>query len=273
MRSARLYGRDHHTVGALAAVAEGPAAITLSRGGYAKQYDHTEANEDAVSFAFDTGGTFLAVADGHHGASGAQAVIRYLEAEYAARWTAPADIAPSDSAWRDESGRALAGANHAILAAAAERSLPPAPTTLALCVIRPGEGRVLWAGIGDSHAFAVDHHTATDLLLSGTTGQRRSFLGYESTTAAGISARAVSGTTPLTPLRAFVLATDGLSERGIGVDDPAAAVLSAVRDCAGVDAELRPLAVARRVSNAAMQAHRAHSAGDNMASAVAWAGD
>ena len=48
MRTATLIGRDHHVIGALAAVAEGPAAITLSRGGARKTYEHTEPNEDAI---------------------------------------------------------------------------------------------------------------------------------------------------------------------------------------------------------------------------------
>ena len=272
MRSALLFGRDHHTTGALAAVAEGPAAITLSRGGFAKQYGHTELNEDAVLFAHDAGGTFVAVADGHHGASGAQAVIDYLEAEWAPRWTAPGRVVPDEASWLGEASRALGGANHALLADAAQRSLPPAPTTLALGVVRPDEGRVAWSGIGDSHVFGVTGEGATDWLAAALEGRRTAFLGYESLTDESLAVRSASGLADLGTLRALVLATDGLSETGIGVAEPAATVAAAARRCVAVDPELRPLELARQVAQAALDAHREHQSGDNVASAVVWTG-
>lgn len=273
MRSARLLGRDHHTLGALSAVAEGPAAITLSRGGAAKRYSHTEPNEDAVLFAHDEGGTFVAVADGHHGAAGAQAVIAYLEAEWAPRWTATRALPPDEAGWSAEATRALAGANHAVLADAARRGLPPAPTTLALGIVRCGEDRVLWAGIGDSHVFSVDAESAMDLLKASPTERRTAFLGYEALDAEAIAGRSAAGLCPCTGLCALVLATDGLSETGIGVEDPERAVHEAAAACAAVEPELRPLELARRVSGAALAAHRHHAAGDNIASAVVWLGD
>jgi len=273
LRSARLLGRDHHTLGALAAVAEGPAAITLSRGGAVKRYTHTEANEDATLFAHDDGGTFVAVADGHHGAAGAQAVIAYLEAEWAPRWTATAPLPPDEAGWSTEAMRALAGANDAVLADAARRGLPPAPTTLALGIVRCGEERVLWAGIGDSHVFSVDGESATDLLKASLADRRTAFLGYETLDARAIAGRSAAGLCPCTGLRALVLATDGLSETGIGVEEPERAVHEATLASAAVEPELRPLELARRVSGAALAAHRRHAAGDNIASAVVWLGD
>jgi serine/threonine protein phosphatase PrpC len=267
-----LIGRDHHVFGHLAAIAEGPAAITLSRGGARKTYDHTEPNEDAVLFAHDRGGTLLVVADGHHGAAGSQVVIEFLESEWASRWTGAAAISDAGAEWQREAERVLVAANHALLADAGRRGLPPAPTTLALIIARPHEGIALWAGIGDSHVFAIDGHHARDLLAAQLAERRPSFLGYESLDTKSLAERAASGTIALAGLEALVLATDGLSERGIGVIDPAGAVLAAVEASREFQAELRPLELARRVGDAALAAHRANRAGDNIASAAIWLG-
>lgn len=272
VRSARLFGRDHHTVGHLAVIAEGSAAITLSRGGARKTYDHTEPNEDAVLFAHAGRGLLLAVADGHHGAAGAQVVIEHLESEWARRWVGdtPFDLDPD--AWRRESGRALVAANHAVMADAGRRGLPPAPTTLALVLTRPDEGCALWAGIGDSHVFVIDENRAIDVLGHAQADRRASFLGYESLDERSLIERAASGVMPLAGLEALVLATDGLSETGIGVPDPAEAVHRATRSVHTFPSELRPLELARAVGDAALEAHRRNRAGDNIATAAAWLG-
>jgi serine/threonine protein phosphatase PrpC len=273
VRAARLFGRDHHVVGSLAAIAEGPVAITLSRGGARKTYDHTEPNEDAVLFAHDRGGTLVAVTDGHHGAAGSQLVIEHIESEWARRWTGELPIAVVEGAWRNEAERMLVAANHALLADAGRRGLPPAPTTLALIVVRPQEGLAFWAGIGDSHVFAIDAGRARDLLGEQLAGRRPSFLGYESLDTNSLAERAASGTIALAGLAALVLATDGLSESGIGVPDPADAVHRAVAASRVFEPELRPLELARRVGDAALAAHRSNRAGDNIASAVIWLAD
>ena len=67
-----------------------------------------------------------------------------------------------------------------------------------------------------------------------------------------------------------VLATDGLSERGIGVEAPAAAVADAVDRAGRTDEPVRPLEAARGTVETALAAQRAQGAGDNVASAVAW---
>jgi len=270
LRSAHLLGRDHHTIGAVAAVAEGPVAITLSRGGAPKRYTYVEPNEDATLFAHGVGGTLVAVADGHDGAGGAQTVIAYLESEWAPRWTGERDRPHDEASWRIEAERALAGANHAVLADAGRRGLPPAPTTLALAVVRRHEGAILWAGIGDSHVFTVEKTAACDVLKAALADQRRAFLGYEAMTDEILEARAAAGRLPSSETCALVLATDGLSETGIGVDDPERTVHALARDCIDVDPELRPLELARRVSGAALESHRRHDAGDNIASAAVW---
>ena len=272
MRSARLFGRDHHTVGQLAVIAEGSAAITLSRGGARKTYDHTEPNEDAVLFAHSGHGVLLAVADGHHGAAGAQVVIEHLEAEWAGRWIGATPFGTSAETWRGEAERALVAANHAVLADAGRRGLPPAPTTLALVLARPQEGFGLWAGIGDSHVFVVDERSAIDVLGHAQADRRASFLGYESLDVRSLCERSASGVVPLDGLEALVLATDGLSETGIGVVDPAEAVHRAARSVRTFAAELRPLELARSVGDVALEAHRRNRAGDNIATAAVWLG-
>ena len=268
-RSAHLFGREHQTLGALAAIGEGPVAITLSRGGFAKQYEHTEANEDATCFAYGPGGAFLAVADGHHGASGAQTAIQFLASDWAPRWLARSEPQTSDE-WIKESRQALAETNQAVLAEAAQRDYPPAPTTLAFAVLSEADKKITWAGIGDSHIFASSTEETQDCLGKALSGKRRRFLGYEKLTLESLAEHSGSGVFPSTSLRAVVLATDGLSEPQIGVADPAGAVAESVEQCRSVPWDRRALELARQVSGVAMRAHQQQKAGDNIATAALW---
>ena len=88
MRSALLRGRDHTRIGITAAVAEGRAAIAISRGGAAKAYRYRDPNEDTALFAQGEGGVLLAVADGHGGCQAAEVVTDKLLASFASEWTA-----------------------------------------------------------------------------------------------------------------------------------------------------------------------------------------
>ena len=63
---------------------------------------------------------------------------------------------------------------------------------------------------------------------------------------------------------------DGISERGIGVDDPLEAVKSAVARADTAAASARASVAARALVDAALAAHRQNDAGDNIAAAVAW---
>jgi hypothetical protein len=67
-----------------------------------------------------------------------------------------------------------------------------------------------------------------------------------------------------------VLATDGLSEQGVGVTDPAAVVCDAVTAGAPAAADLRALETARGVAERSNAAHRQNPSGDNVGVAVAW---
>jgi hypothetical protein len=82
---------------------------------------------------------------------------------------------------------------------------------------------------------------------------------------------ATVGHRSLQGLRAIVLATDGLSEPGIGVEDPARSVLGVVSKVE-VDApeDRRATDTCRGVTETALHAHHRQKSGDNMGCSVIW---
>lgn len=274
MQSAFLRGREHQKIGGLAVEAEGPAAVALSRGGARKTYTHTDPNEDCVAFALGEGGQILVAADGHHGELGSEAAVQRILEEFAEPWTASAAPAQDEAGWLSLGLDALERANLAILEIAGENQLPPAPTTFVLALIRPAEDVLLHLSVGDSHLFAVDHETATDLGGRDPSWKFTPFLGYEQANRDTIQKYSQVGIRSVQDLRAVVLATDGLSEPGIGVKSPPTTVLEKV---AHVERESRPdqraVETCRGVVEEAMHAHVAQKAGDNMGCSVVWIGD
>ena len=106
---------------------------------------------------------------------------------------------------------------------------------------------------------------------SGLCSRRRAtFLGKRSEEPAELRANTVVECAPVSGIRAIVLATDGLSEQGIGVDDPAAAVNQALSAATTAPPDRRALDGCKGVIAAALKAQRQHRAGDNAASAVLW---
>jgi hypothetical protein len=268
MRSALLAGRDHATLGAIEVVAEGACAVALSRGGAAKTYFHTEPNEDACLFAVGPGGAVLAVADGHHGAIGAEIAMRHLLEHNAERWTAPSAGSPNEL--EREVSAAVSAANLAILDEAERSSLPPSPTTLCLVVIRPEDDILVHASAGDSHIFWTRDAGPVDIGWAAQSPERPAYLGYPPS--AEHEAKRGIGTFPLAGTRSVVLVTDGFSEHGIGHDDPETelhAIQSQSLSCA---ADLRPIETCRGVAQSANQIQRKHRAGDNLGCAV-WIAD
>ncbi|MDG2334205.1 MAG: protein phosphatase 2C domain-containing protein [Myxococcota bacterium] len=266
--SAVLLGRRHTEIGNLASAAEGRAAITLSRGGAAKTYGHTDPNEDAVYFAQGEGGWLLAVADGHHGASGAEAVIQHIATELAPNWTGPADLGFDDRSWKECSLDVLHDCGRAVLRRAAELGTGPAPTTLSLALVRPGESGLAWISMGDSHLFRAGQDSLEELGWTSLGRKERYFVGYEAASREGMRDRSDSGYQDLADTRALILATDGLSETNIGVADPARAVLEALAESEGADDEDRALGLAKHLSATAIQAHIDNRAGDNIGCSV-----
>ena len=267
MRSALLRGRDYTRLGVTAAVAEGRAAIALSRGGASKSYRYRDPNEDAALFVEGEGGILLAVADGHGGCDAAETAVEKLLASFAPEWTRL--TAPGlREAWSELAIGAFAELNTAILGHVALGGTPSARTTLALALLRPGDDLLAFASLGDSHVFQL---SAGEVLELGHDRERRScYLGFASETAESLVDKHVAGVQPLSGTRAIVLATDGLSEHGIGVAVPEDAVAECAQEAARGKPELQPLAVARGVVERALAEHRRHRSGDNVAAAVAW---
>jgi serine/threonine protein phosphatase PrpC len=267
MRSALLRGRDHTRIGITAAVAEGRAAIAISRGGAAKAYRYRDPNEDAALFAQGEGGVLLAVADGHGGCDAAEIAAERLLARFAPDWTGR--VAPGlREAWANRAAAALGELNAAILERVAQGGVATSRSTLALALLRPGEDLFAFASLGDSHVFQV---TAGEVRTLGTwLGRRPCFLGLASETVESLAGKHASGVQPLSGTRAVVLVTDGLSERGIGLAKPEQAVAECAEAAARGKPDLQPLAVARGVVERALAEHLRNHSGDNVAAAVAW---
>lgn len=263
MRSGLLLGREHTRLGAVAALSEGRCAIALSRGGFRKGYAHRDPNEDAAAFAFGAGGALLAVADGHGGHEAADLALSEALARFAPAWTGAGAIA---AGWSDLARDALGRLHTEVIARGSSGGNPEARTTLALAIARPDEGVVLFASVGDSHVFAAGRDGAPD--LAAQRDARPAYLGSSSLEPAELAARAAIGRAPLAETHALVLATDGLSEEGIGVDAPEHTVLEALAHARRASRELHPLELARGIVDRALDSHRSRRSGDNVASAV-----
>jgi serine/threonine protein phosphatase PrpC len=267
--NAILHGEASDAIGAVSATALGSAAIALSKGGASKTYEHTDPNEDGAAFAIGPGGVVVAVADGHSGRDAARLAIDVLMDSPAKRWTAE-DAANFQQNWARGAYDEIVAIQKAILAAVAAGARDTARTTLAIAVIRPAEDCVAFASFGDSHIFRVNDVESFDLGFYHD--RRHQFLGRPSDTRHTLSEKCLIGVEPLGTTRAIVLATDGISERGIGVDVPEATVFECVTNARQCDPEHRALTTARSIAEAANAAHRSHRSGDNIATAVAWIG-
>ena len=261
MKPGVLRGREHLGIGRIACIAEGGAAIALSQGGARKSYAHRDPNEDAAAFVLGARGALLAVADGHGGAEPAEAAVEAL-IEALLGWTG-SSAPPGD--WESIARQAVVRADRAAVARALSGHADAAGTTLAFALVRPGDAWLGWASEGDSHVFAATGAGVSEL---GAAGQTAQFLGRAARPSEALAPRSGSG--PLRDVRALVLATDGISEPGIGVPDPSAAVAAAVERGGAAAPELRPLEAARALVQTALDAQRAQRAGDNVAAAVYW---
>ncbi|MDH3684937.1 MAG: protein phosphatase 2C domain-containing protein [Myxococcales bacterium] len=269
MKSALLRGRDHVALGAIDAVAEADAAIAISVGGAPKTYSHADPNEDAALFAIGEVGTLVAVADGHRGFEAAEVALEHLVANPAPHWTAAGGV--DENSWNRQALAVLSDA-HAQVQSEIERQAGAAPrTTLSLALVLPEAGVLLYASIGDSHLFRVRGDQTVDL-VSRSGDARNQFLGDYRLTPTEMAERAHIGSEPLHGVRAIVLATDGLSEKGIGVANPGAAVQEAVDTAARAALDLRALESARGVAERALAAQAKQRSGDNVAAAVVWLG-
>lgn len=268
MTSAVLRGREHTRIGVVDVVAEGPIAIANSRGGAPKSYLHTDPNEDVAGFLQGSGGTFLVVADGHSGFEASEVIVEHLLAFPAPQWTeAGADF---HTGWSRHALAALCDANLDILRERSEGLHLESETTLAATLVRPDSHDLLYACVGDSHLFVATRGGVHE--LGARPGRPTHFLGSRKETPDTLHTRCQLGRHDLTEALAVVCVTDGLSEQGIGVEDPAWAIGEAVSAAADRPAEVRALGLARDICERACDAHRSQRAGDNVAAAVAWVG-
>lgn len=268
MRAAWLRGRDHAELGAIETRAEGRAALALSVGGAKKVYAHTDPNEDGALFAVGPGGTLLAVADGHGGVDASEASLECVLETLAPAWTS--NTPPLRGGWEAQALSGLASCEAAILKRAASGGRRLSRTTLAMAIVRPVEGFLFFVSIGDSHLYQVRGDRALDLAGERSVSGKLFFLGMGHDGTAALRERCVLGAAVLAGVRAIVLATDGLSERGVGVDDPAVTVGEVSARAAGAAVTRRALETSRGLVEAALEAHRRNSSGDNVAAAVAW---
>ncbi len=275
-----LYGRNCTHLQETDLISENGASIGLSRGGAAKTYDHVDPNEDYAFFALGDGGILLAVADGHRGFEGADTAIFNLEEYHAARWTEPEPI--SAESWPGLALNCFVNVNSAIFCHPARATKGLFRTTLALALIRPAEGLLHYASVGDSHVYRVAPSDTADLVWEKSASGAVYYLGGAKETHASMEAHCIIGSEPLADTSGVVAATDGISERGIGltqVEATLSRIVSQARhgnprngnqSCANLsEPEGDPaLCATRNILGETLEAQRKNKAGDNLALAL-----
>ena len=269
MTTARLHGDDHRELGEIATISEGNAAIVLSRGGAAKQYAYRDPNEDAVGYALSEWGSVAVIADGHGGCEAANVCIDRVLDTHAPRWLAAAPIA-LESRFAGEAIDVIFDTNTAIVQASIGAEADGSRTTLAAVLLRPRDGWMAVLSVGDSHVFRCDAEGTWEVATAKS--ERVGYLGEPAHTPERLAAMLRVEVMSTDTVRAVVLATDGLSEQGIGVADPGATVAEALREAAKAAPQLRAHAAAQGIVGRAMESHRSWRSGDNIACSVMWVG-
>jgi hypothetical protein len=269
MSTARLHGADHPVLGEIASIGEDGAAIALSRGGAPKRYRHADPNEDAAGFALSEWGAVAVIADAHAGHQAARAALDRVLDVHAARWLSAAPIA-LDARFASEAVQVALDVNLAILQATAREGSTDSRTTLAVALLRPRERWIGVLSVGDSHVFACDGDKAVEVATAHA--DTSAYLGAPALTPEQLAPHVRADVLPVGATVAVVLATDGISEEGIGMADPDARVAEAVRASAARAPSLRALGAARSLVHAALDSHRERRSGDNVAAAVLWVG-
>ncbi len=260
---AALWGSESQIIGGVSVIAEESAAISLSQGGFKKRYPHTEPNDDAATFAFGEAGVRRAVADGHNGCDAAKSAIDELMLRAGALLTRNGS---TDDEWKNDALETIGAIQTALVSRVEQGVRGHSRTTLALALVLPSEGLLAFASVGDSHIFRVCPNEVVD--LGAHSEGLRCFLGNPANDLGTLAKKSVIGVESLANTRAVILATDGISEPGIGVDVPEFTVSECAAGADRFAPELRPLELARNVAEAALAAHQRHRAGDNIATAV-----
>jgi serine/threonine protein phosphatase PrpC len=263
-----LRGEDHVRLGRISALAEGVAALALSRGGAVKPYAYVDPNEDCAGFVLGPSGSLVVVGDAHKGCAASHVAVDALLEHFAEAWTGAAALA---SAWPELAAAAVSQVHMEVLRSGASPvGNPDSRTTFSFCLVRPDDDLLAWASVGDSHVFLAAAESVQEVAVGRDAPSW--FVGSAQREPQQLAERVRAGSTSPAGKRAVVLATDGLSEKNIGVEDPASTVADAVRRAADAAPELRPLEAARGVVERSLGAHRRQRAGDNVAIAVIWLG-
>ncbi len=261
-----LRGSDSRILGGVSLIAERSAAIALSQGGAKKRYSHTDPNEDAAAFALGERGSLLAVADGHNGSGASETAIDQLMQRATAFLSRGGER--SDAWWQKIVMETLGAIQRALLSRVEQGVRGSCRTTLALALVLPAEDWLGFASLGDSHIFRIAPNEVVD--LGAQPDAARCFLGNPADDLEALAASSTIGVEALADTQAIALATDGISERGIGVDVPEFTLSECAAAAQRFAQELRPLELARNVAEAALAAHRRQRAGDNIAAAVSY---
>jgi len=262
--TAVLRGSESRIIGAVSVISEASAAISLSQGGFHKRYSHTDPNEDAAAFALGDAGVLLAVADGHNGCDAAEMAIDQLVLRAGALLARERNA--TGDWWQTAFLDTIGVIQTALVSRVAQGVRGHSRTTLALALLLPRQDLLAFASVGDSHIFRVCPEEVVDL---GTHSEGlHCFLGNPADDLDSLARHSVAGVESIADTRAVVLATDGISEPGIGVDLPEFTIAECAAGADQSALELRPLVLARSVAEAALAAHRRHRAGDNIATAV-----
>jgi len=226
-----------------------------------------EANEDACAFATSSQGTLLAVADGHWGSDASRTAITRLLEHHAEPLLSPQRAGPAKP-WDSSAPALLVDLQQQILRAGSHRGPRSPRTTLCLALAFPERDQLNWLCVGDSLLFAVGEGEVREL---GAAGNVVRYLGSPADDAERLRGHTRLGSEALRGCDALVLATDGLSEPGIGVADPAESVQAAARAGANAeDPELHALETVRALLASGLSAQHQQGAGDNLAIAVGW---
>jgi serine/threonine protein phosphatase PrpC len=263
VKSVLQLGRTQLALGAIGEAGGDGIAVALSRGGAPKPYTHTDPNEDCVLAARGARGWLVAAADGHWGVRASEIAAERLRDAHAGDWVDGPER--SSDRWYQDVLYALVDLNDAILAAHDEEQ--QSRTTLAIALARPGESLLVAASVGDSHLFVATPEETHEVLAN---PRKFAALGGEKWTPSQMERAARFDVRPLGAVEALIAVTDGISEEGIGVAEPIGAVREALARARAGGALQRAATTARALVDAALAAHVAHEAGDNVSAAVAW---
>ena len=204
----------------------------------------------------------MVVADAHGGPQASEMALNWLAAYRATTWVAKGI---SVDQWLAEATDLFVCVNDYIFRKSQRAA--GSRTTLAVALIDPIQGLVFAASAGDSHVFLVGPKGASALVVG--PGAGTFFLGMEPRSRADIGEACEAFAVPMDTAEATVLASDGLSTKGIGFTDPLGAVRETVSAIPPSDSTTEwAKALAVELVTRACRTQAANKSGDDIAVAV-----